>query len=205
MMLVLLVIILRICSIEFRSKQAGTGWRKLWDAVFFPRPLALALLLGVALGNILNGLPIDPSGDMCITLLEMLNPFALLVGVTTVVMLGCPRRHLPGDAHRGRAAETGQESHPHADAGHRCTGGARAGCHGCLPLASGDNYQTYIWPLIFPLGALVALVVAWRMSQRGQYVKAFVASAAMIALLVITAAAGMYPNMLISSTAPPST
>src|SRR4030042_2284936 len=87
MMLLLLVMILRTCSIEFRSKQPGPRWRSLWDVVFSLSSGGLALLLGVAFGNIISGAPIDAAGDMRITLLEMLNPFALLVGATTVARL----------------------------------------------------------------------------------------------------------------------
>ena len=64
------------------------------------------------------------------------------------------------------------------------------------------NYQNNIWPVIFPLGAVAALVAAWRLQGMGQYVKTFVASAATIALTVITAATGLFPTMLISSIDP---
>jgi cytochrome d ubiquinol oxidase subunit II len=64
------------------------------------------------------------------------------------------------------------------------------------------NYQNNIWPVVFPLAGVAALVAAWRLQAAGQYVKAFVASAATIALTVITAAAGMFPTMLISTTDP---
>ena len=46
MMLVLLVMILRTCAIEFRSKRQAAAWRTLWDAVFALTSFGLALLLG---------------------------------------------------------------------------------------------------------------------------------------------------------------
>src|SRR5215469_9076784 len=81
-MLVLLCLILRAVAIEFRSQHAGQGWRTLWDYVFFLASLALSLLLGVALGNIILGLPLQTNGNISLSLIQLLSPFALLVGVT---------------------------------------------------------------------------------------------------------------------------
>ncbi len=63
-----------------------------------------------------------------------------------------------------------------------------------------DRYLEDIWPVIFPLGALVALVGAWTFVRRGEPFQAFISSAAMIALLIISGAIGIYPNLLISTT-----
>ena len=87
MMLVLLVLILRTVAIEFRSKRPSARWRTTWDIVFFASSLGIALLLGVAFGNIMQGVPLDAQGNIRISLISLLNPFALLVGVTTVFML----------------------------------------------------------------------------------------------------------------------
>ena len=87
MMLVLLVLILRTVAIEFRSKRPGAGWRSLWDTVFFISSTGIALLLGVAFGNVMNGVPLDDQGNISVSLIALLNPFALLVGITTVAML----------------------------------------------------------------------------------------------------------------------
>src|SRR5689334_3517853 len=62
--LVLLVLILRTVALEFRSKEDGARWRQTWDVVFAVASVGLALLLGVAFGNILAGLPLDANGDI---------------------------------------------------------------------------------------------------------------------------------------------
>ena len=59
MMLVLLVLILRTVAIEFRSKRSSPKWRSAWDWVFFASSLGIALLLGVAFGNIMEGVLLD--------------------------------------------------------------------------------------------------------------------------------------------------
>ncbi len=62
LMLVLWLLILRGISIELRSHQANPLWRQFFDAVFALSSAVLALVLGVALGNVLRGVPIDASG-----------------------------------------------------------------------------------------------------------------------------------------------
>ena len=64
MMLVLLTLILRPVAIEFRSKLEGPRWRALWDGVFAGASLGLALLLGVAFGNIVAGVPLSAEGQV---------------------------------------------------------------------------------------------------------------------------------------------
>ena len=85
-MLVLLVMILRTVALEFRSKEHSPRWRSTWDTVFGLASAGLALLLGVAFGNVLSGVPLDADGNIQVSLIDLLTPFALLVGVTTVAM-----------------------------------------------------------------------------------------------------------------------
>ena len=94
-MVVLLVLILRTVALEFRSKEPGSRWRSSWDTVFAAASAGLALLLGVAFGNLLFGLPVDANGNISISFVDLLHPFALLVGVTTIVDVRRPGRHLP--------------------------------------------------------------------------------------------------------------
>jgi cytochrome d ubiquinol oxidase subunit II len=65
-----------------------------------------------------------------------------------------------------------------------------------------DRYTSSLWPVVFPAAALVALVVAWRLLRAGRRFLAFMASSAMIALLLVSGAVGIYPNLLISTTDP---
>jgi len=88
LMLVLLFLILRTVAIEFRSKRENPSWRSRWDFIFFLSSAALAFLLGVAFGNIISGVPLDAQGNITInSVLDLLHPFALWIGATTIVML----------------------------------------------------------------------------------------------------------------------
>ena len=79
-MLVLFGLIVRAVSLELRARDYK--WRKIWDACFFVGSLLPALLFGVAVGNVLQGIPMDMNGDYSgIPLLGLLSPFTLLCGV----------------------------------------------------------------------------------------------------------------------------
>src|SRR4030066_491421 len=58
MILVLFALIFRAIAIEFRSKRPGKTWRKLWDISFSVSSILIAFLMGVALGNIITGIPL---------------------------------------------------------------------------------------------------------------------------------------------------
>src|SRR5262249_44420790 len=85
-MLLLFMLIFRAVAIEFRSKQPARWWRQSWDVAFCGSSVAAALLLGVALGNVIEGIPLDASGEYTGPFLDLLNPYALLTGVTTVAL-----------------------------------------------------------------------------------------------------------------------
>ncbi len=86
LMLVLAALIFRAVSLEFRSKEASPRWRASWDWAFALGSALPALLFGVAIGNILRGLPLNAEGDFTGTFLSLLNPFALLVGLLSTAM-----------------------------------------------------------------------------------------------------------------------
>ena len=85
-MLLLAALIFRAVAIEFRSKRPEAWWRRMWDASFFGGSLLSSFLLGVTLGNFARGVPLDARHEFAGTLLGLLNPYALLMGVTTVAL-----------------------------------------------------------------------------------------------------------------------
>jgi cytochrome bd ubiquinol oxidase subunit II len=85
-MLLLAALIFRAVSIEFRSKEPGKTWRQAWDIAFASGSFLAAFLIGVAMGNITRGIPLDKQGDFAGTFLGLLNPYSLLLGVTVVAL-----------------------------------------------------------------------------------------------------------------------
>ncbi len=85
-MLVLCVLIFRAVAIEFRSKLPMPWWRQMWDASFSVASIGLSILLGVAFGNIIWGVPLDSQREFAGSFLGLLHPYPLMVGVTTLAL-----------------------------------------------------------------------------------------------------------------------
>lgn len=199
MMLVLLVLILRTVAIEFRSKRPSPRWRSLWDWVFFGSSLGIALLLGVAFGNIMGGVLLDKQGNIGGTLLDLINPYALLVGVTTVFMLATHGAMYLSMKTEGELLARDKRWIPRLM-------GVFFVLNTILVIWTvmaheliADRYLQHPWLVIFPGAALAAVILAWFMVRREHYFIAFLLSAAMIAGLLFSAAIGLYPNLLVSS------
>lgn len=84
LMLLLAGIIFRAIAIEFRSKQPMAWWRWTWDILFSLASLVIALALGVAMGNMIRGIPLDADKEFTGSLADLIDPYALLVGLMTV-------------------------------------------------------------------------------------------------------------------------
>ncbi len=84
--LLLVFLIMRAVSMEFRGKVDSLRWRNFWDWSFGIGSLVPALLFGVAVGNILRGIPITDDRVFTGSFFGLLNPYALLIGVLSLVM-----------------------------------------------------------------------------------------------------------------------
>jgi cytochrome d ubiquinol oxidase subunit II len=85
-MLLLLALIFRAVSLEFRSKMESPKWRTFWDWGFFLSSALAALLFGVAVGNAMIGVSLDAEGTFLSTLFDQLAPYPVLVGLMTVAL-----------------------------------------------------------------------------------------------------------------------
>lgn len=84
LMFVLCALILRAVSLEFRAHIISSFGRTVWGWVFGTSSLLVSILLGVAFGNILRGVPIAESGTYTGSFFGLLNPFALLMGLLSM-------------------------------------------------------------------------------------------------------------------------
>ena len=91
MFLVLLALILRPVGFDFRNKLKAPAWRAVWDAALFIGGAVPAVVFGVAVGNLLLGVPFWIEADLRIHyeggFFGLLNPFALLAGLLSLSML----------------------------------------------------------------------------------------------------------------------
>jgi len=82
----LFALIFRAVAIEFRSKQELKWWRNLWDMSFGISSLLASFLIGVTLGNLVWGLPLDSHYEYIGGFFNLLHPYALLTGITTTAL-----------------------------------------------------------------------------------------------------------------------
>ncbi|MGN6593089.1 MAG: cytochrome d ubiquinol oxidase subunit II [Terriglobales bacterium] len=197
LIVVLWLLVLRGVAIEFRGQVRHAMWSGFWDAVFGIASLLLALLLGVALGNVLRGLPLDASGYFLGSFSLMLNPYALLIGLLSLTVLawhGCNLVHTKAE---GVLEE-------------RARSWSRALWWGALLLAlpatvatlwlrrgTLDNFLTHPAGFVFPL--LAGLGFGLARSRRDS--RAFAGSSLVIAGLLFSAALTLYPVLLPSTVA----
>jgi cytochrome bd ubiquinol oxidase subunit II len=202
LMLVLWLLILRGVSIEFRSQSRNPLWRELWDAGFWVGSLLLALLLGVALGNVVRGLPIGADGNFQGTFAMMLNPYALLTGILSVVILAWHGTNYLRVKTEGSLFE-------------RAVRWSRALWWIVVAMVivvtiatfivlagSPRTFQVYPAAWVIPFFILAALV--WGFLSRGaeRSTAAFRSSALLIIALMLTAALTVFPNLLPSTVNP---
>ncbi|MFB9312709.1 cytochrome d ubiquinol oxidase subunit II [Nocardioides plantarum] len=86
LLLILVALIVRGLAFEYRHKRDDVAWRARWDLAIVVGSAVPAVLWGVAFGNILRGVPIDADKEYVGGFFNLLNPYALLGGVTTLLL-----------------------------------------------------------------------------------------------------------------------
>jgi cytochrome d ubiquinol oxidase subunit II len=202
--LVLLSLIGRAISIEFRSKSKSRFWRSYWDFSFFLSSLVATLVFGVALGNVVGGVELSPQGRYVGGLSGLLQPFALAVGLLAVAgaaMHAALYLQLKVDGELQRKAKRWAWVSFFLFVGLNLVvaGIALQGVPHLLV-----NFER--WPVVWAMPVLVALALANipRGLVRGKPGQAFASSCASIAGLTFLAAAALYPNLVVSSSSAPS-
>jgi cytochrome bd ubiquinol oxidase subunit II len=191
LLLILVALIVRGVAFEYRGKRDSVRWRRRWDACIVVGSLVPALLWGVAFGNIVRGVPLDANHEYVGGFFTLLNPYALLGGLTTLGLFT-----LHGAVFLG--LKTDGETRLRAD---RLA--ARLGplviaiAGGFLLWTAIAHHDGWGWALSAAAAlALVAAVVAIRVRREGW---AFVATGATIVLATFALFVTLFPDVLPSS------
>ncbi len=230
--LVLLALILRPVGFDFRSKVDDPRWRKVWDTCLFIGGFVPSLVFGVAFGNLMLGVPFYFDETMnphyTGTFLQLLNPYGLLCGLISLLMLtmhGGVYLNLKTEgvvAKRARKAVymcasvfivlfviAGIWSSFYMD-GYVITyfGGTEAASNPMaktVALAQGGWFENFRdWPLALavPISVPVFALITMALIRGGQEGKAFITSALSVAMTVATAGVAMFPFLMPSSVNP---
>ncbi|MGL5111726.1 MAG: cytochrome d ubiquinol oxidase subunit II [Flavobacterium sp.] len=202
-MLFLVFNVLRAAAIKFRSAEEMLWWRKTWDIVYCTSSSMIAFLLGVVLGNVLQGLALGPNysykGDVFIA---FLNPYAIMVGFTTLSLFMTQGAiylllKTEGSLHQ------------------RLTFLLRKGMIFFIVSFGITSLYTLIFipgvtenfrnnPIYFAVPVISFLAVANvpRLASKKQYMKALIFSSLTMSLLLILVALHLYPTLLSSTIDP---
>jgi cytochrome d ubiquinol oxidase subunit II len=192
--LILAALIFRGVAFEFRGKDRHPEWKRWWDRAIFWGSAVPALLWGVAFANVLRGVPIDANREWAGSFFDLLNPYALLGGVTSFLLF---------TLHGGvfLTLKTENEMRDRARrAAKLLAWPATAAVLGFLAWTffnARDNDG--IVPGVVPVAALVAVAaVEWLLRERLDG-WAFLATGLSIVLITATIFLNLYPRVMVSS------
>ena len=86
LMILLAGIIARVCGIEFRSKHESTNWRAFWDGVFCFSSIAMTFGIGILLGNLVRGVPIDANRELYYSFWALFTPYTIGIGLLSIAL-----------------------------------------------------------------------------------------------------------------------
>ncbi|MDI7862223.1 cytochrome d ubiquinol oxidase subunit II [Rhizobiaceae bacterium n13] len=232
MFAILFALILRPVGFKFRSKRDSAQWRNRWDWVLFIGGFVPSLIFGVAVGNVLQGVPFRFDSDLKIfyegTFFGLLNPFALLCGLLSVAMLVMHGSSWLVVKTSGEIAERARRFGAMASLatlvlfalggiwlwagieGYRITSAISAGAPSNPlnkevvqePGAWLTNYAAHPWMLIAPIVGLVGAAMAFVGFNGRRELTVFAASKLSIFGIISTVGLSMFPFILPSSIEP---
>lgn len=85
-MLLLVGLIFRAVSIEFRSKRPARAWRNFWDVLFSLSSFIIAFGTGLVLGNLIQGIPLNEHKDFIGNTFSFIRPYPIFFGITAVAL-----------------------------------------------------------------------------------------------------------------------
>lgn len=193
LLLVLLALIIRGVSFEWRGKVDAHAWRGAWSGTLTVGSVLVPLLLGVALGDLLAGLPVDSNEEFTGNFWDLLTPYGLWTGLT---LLGLCLLHgstflalKAGDPIRQRAKAFSSRV--------VWVIAVAALLFAIWTVSLGDGGVWRLLAAALPVVAAVAAAVLLRADHEGA---SFAATAVAIGGTIVALFANLYPNVLVSST-----
>lgn len=201
-MILLCMLIFRAVALEFRSKEPMGWWRKTWDVAFSVSSIVASVLFGVAVGNLVIGLPLGEDMEFTGGLLDLLKPYALLVGVFNLSLFA-----MHGSIYLYLKTEGALQEKIKGWVVH--TTAVFVVFYILTTIATLVTVPSMIanfevFPIVWALVPINILAIA--NIPRSLYFNkpgwAFVSSCVTIATLILLFGAGVFPNMIISSSSP---
>src|SRR5215475_290445 len=193
LVLLLAALMARGTSFEFRRKRDSARWRRMWDGLLTGGSLLVPLLIGIALGDLLAGLPIDQSQNYTGSFWDLLQPYGIYTGITLVAICVL----------HGATFVTLKTTGEVADRAARVA--ARSGPIVAL-VVIGWAIWTHVtaskgfWPNPVEIGIVIVVIAAAWLAHERREGWAFACTTITIGLAMLTLFTDLYPNVMISST-----
>jgi cytochrome d ubiquinol oxidase subunit II len=197
LLLILLLLIVRVVSFEWRNKSESARWRTTWMYANTVGSIGAPFLWGIALANLVHGVPLDSNGDWAGSFADLFSPYTVFAGIAVLLLF----------AFHGATfltLRTTGELLQRADRTARRLAVPAAVVAGgflvwTIAVAVDRNDKSVVAPLIPAVLAGAALVLACVFVARGRDQWAFACTALGTGLLVATIFAGLYPRVIVSS------
>ena len=193
--LLLAALIVRGTAFEYRGKRDAARWRRTWDVLLIVGSVLAPLLIGIALGDLLHGLPVNAAGNYTGTFWDLFQPYGVFTGVTLVLVCllhGATFLSLKttGDMHR-RSRLLARRVAPFTSA-------AVIGFIIWTHVTAGRGFFLNVIEL---LAIIAVLAAAWLVLEHRDGF-AFTATTITTAACIVTLFVDLYPNVMVSSTNP---
>ncbi|MBN1536606.1 MAG: cytochrome d ubiquinol oxidase subunit II [Anaerolineales bacterium] len=194
--LLLLALIMRGVAFEFRSKDENPRWRATWDWAIFIGSLIPAILLGITFANLLLGVPIDANMNYVGTFFDLLNPYALLGGITTLITFTIYGALFLNLKTTGEVKDEAEKAFKRLWP----WGVIIQVIFWVVSFTTTDMMaRTGALGVIIPLVGIVTLLISSSYLSRKEEGWAFVLVAATVALTLVNIFVGLYPRVMVSS------
>ncbi len=196
LLLVLFFLIIRVVSFEWRSKSESAGWRTFWTWCNTIGSVGAALIWGVGLSNLVNGVPIDSNGDYAGDLADLFSPYTVFAGIAVVLLFAFHGAtfltlRTVGDL-SSRAARTARRLALPAAAA------AAAFLVWTVVVAMDRNDKDLFPPVLPAIVGIVAMVLAVAFLHLGRSGRAFAMTGIGAISVVATLFTGLYPRVMVS-------
>ena len=202
LMFLIAALMFRACAIEFRSKRESKAWRNFWDAVFSIASIVVGFVIGLVLGNMIEGIPLNSEQVYVGSFKDFFRPYSVIVGITAVALFA-----MHGTIYL--TMKTDGETH---EVVRKWINGTIVSFIFWYIMTSAatifymphmlDRFYEVPYLFIIPLLAFLAIFNVPRLVSRGKDGWAFIFSSLSIILLLILFSIGTYPYIVRSTIDP---
>jgi cytochrome d ubiquinol oxidase subunit II len=197
LLLILFFLILRVVSFEWRDKGEGQGWRRFWLWANAVGSTAIPLIWGIALSNLLHGVPLDSDGEYAGSFWDLFNAYTIVGGIAFVLVFAFHGSNYLTLRTTGDLYERAKHAARRLALPAVVVGGGYL--IWTVAVAVDRNDKDVFPPVLPAVIAIAAFLLAAFLVYGGRSGIAFASSAVGTISVVATIFVGLYPRVLVSS------